>query len=47
MDVVLAVYEAGWGLATGAVLYILVERTHILKFTTAKPEQDDTTTPTE
>lgn len=47
MGVVLAVYGAGWGLATGAVLYILVERTHILKFTTAKPEQDDTTTPTE
>ncbi|MDY7219269.1 solute carrier family 23 protein [Denitrificimonas sp. JX-1] len=36
MGVVLAVYGAGWGLATGVVLYILVERTHILKFTTAK-----------
>src|SRR5690606_4572466 len=36
MGVVLAVYGAGWGLAAGAALYILVERTHILKFTTAK-----------
>src|SRR5690554_4425203 len=32
MGVVLAVYGAGWGLAAGAVLYILVERTHLLKF---------------
>ncbi|AKX57226.1 solute carrier family 23 protein [Thiopseudomonas alkaliphila] len=42
MGVVLAVYGAGWGLATGAVLYILVERTHLLKFSTApKTETDD------
>ena len=33
MGVVLAVYGAGWGLATGAVLYFLIERTHILGFT--------------
>ena len=26
-------YGAGWGLATGAVLYFLIERTHILGFT--------------
>ncbi|QJD60613.1 xanthine/uracil/vitamin C permease [Pseudomonas sp. gcc21] len=32
MGVVLAVYGAGWGLAAGAVLYLLVERTHILRF---------------
>ena len=45
MGVVLAVYGAGWGLATGAVLYILVERTHLLKFTTANPESEaDSTT---
>ena len=45
MGVVLAVYGAGWGLAAGAALYILVERTHILKFTTANPstETDSTT----
>jgi hypothetical protein len=30
--VVLAVYGAGWGLATGAVLYLLIERTHLLRF---------------
>lgn len=36
MGVVLAVYGAGWGLAAGAVLYILVERTHLLKFTSVK-----------
>ncbi|HTO19150.1 MAG TPA: solute carrier family 23 protein [Pseudomonas sp.] len=36
MGVVLAVYGAGWGLAAGAVLYILVERTHLLKFASSK-----------
>ena len=42
MGVVLAVYGAGWGLAAGAALYILVERTHLLKFTTAaKPVSGD------
>ncbi|WP_193073747.1 solute carrier family 23 protein [Pseudomonas sp. FME51] len=44
MGVVLAVYGAGWGLAAGVVLYILVERTHLLKFRSiskpAKPEQN-------
>lgn len=39
MGVVLAVYGAGWGLAAGAALYILVERTHILKFTTVSKQQ--------
>lgn len=42
MGVVLAVYGAGWGLTAGVVLYILVERTHLLKFRSvsepAKPE---------
>jgi len=33
MGVVLAVYGAGWGLAAGAALYIMIERTHLLKFT--------------
>jgi hypothetical protein len=33
MGVVLAVYGAGWGLATGAVLYFLIERTKLLGFT--------------
>ena len=33
MGVVLAVYGAGWGLATGALLYWMIERTHILRFT--------------
>ncbi|OEY66954.1 solute carrier family 23 protein [Marinobacter sp. X15-166B] len=33
MGVVLAVYGAGWGLATGAVLYLLIERTKIISFT--------------
>ena len=37
MGVVLAVYGAGWGLATGAVLYFLIERTKLLGFT-ADPE---------
>ncbi|HAV88476.1 MAG TPA: xanthine/uracil/vitamin C permease, partial [Pseudomonas sp.] len=32
MGVVLAVYGAGWGLAAGAVLYLLIERTHLLRF---------------
>jgi hypothetical protein len=36
MGVVLAVYGAGWGLAAGATLYLLIERTHILRFSTAK-----------
>jgi hypothetical protein len=36
MGVVLAVYGAGWGLAAGAALYLLVERTHLLKFTSSK-----------
>lgn len=44
MGVVLAVYGAGWGLTAGVVLYILVERTHLLKFRSvsepAKPEQN-------
>lgn len=47
MDVVLAVYEAGWGLETGAVFYILVERTHLLKFNTAGPEKDTDSTQAE
>jgi len=34
MGVVLAVYGAGWGLAAGAILYVLIERTHLLRFTT-------------
>ncbi|GAB3486074.1 solute carrier family 23 protein [Azotobacter salinestris] len=38
MGVVLAVYGAGWGLATGVVLYILVERTHLLRFASTKSE---------
>ncbi|PAV26346.1 xanthine/uracil/vitamin C permease [Tamilnaduibacter salinus] len=33
MGVVLAVYGAGWGLATGAVLYLLIERTGLIGFT--------------
>lgn len=33
MGVVLAVYGAGWGLATGAILYLLIERTHLIGFT--------------
>ncbi len=33
MGVVLAVYGAGWGLATGVVLYLLIERTKLLGFT--------------
>ncbi|MBA1264468.1 MULTISPECIES: solute carrier family 23 protein [Stutzerimonas] len=32
MGVVLAVYGAGWGLAAGAALYLLLERTHLLHF---------------
>ena len=24
---------AGWGLATGAILYLLIERTHLIGFT--------------
>jgi hypothetical protein len=40
MGVVLAVYGAGWGLAAGAALYILVERTHLLRFTSAKAPTD-------
>ncbi|MEJ6656888.1 MAG: solute carrier family 23 protein [Pseudomonas sp.] len=44
MGVVLAVYGAGWGLAAGVVLYILIERTHLLKFRSineaASTEQD-------
>ncbi|MDY0250467.1 MAG: solute carrier family 23 protein [Pseudomonas sp.] len=47
MGVVLAVYGAGWGLAAGAVLYILVERTHVLKFTTANPAKDPDALPLE
>ncbi|MEY1660967.1 solute carrier family 23 protein [Isoalcanivorax beigongshangi] len=31
MGVVLAVYGAGWGLAAGAVLYLLIERTGLLR----------------
>ena len=41
MGVVLAVYGAGWGLAAGAALYILVERTHLLKFTSSKAPSND------
>jgi len=33
VGVVLAVYGAGWGLATGAILSFLIERTHLLGFT--------------
>lgn len=47
MGVVLAVYGAGWGLAAGAALYILVERTHILKFTTANPSTETDSTSAE
>ncbi len=36
MGVVLAVYGAGWGLATGAVLYLLIERTHLLRFASVR-----------
>ena len=43
MGVVLAVYGAGWGLAAGAALYILVERTHLLKFTSVKDQRRETT----
>jgi hypothetical protein len=42
MGVVLAVYGAAWGLATGAALYILIERTHLLRFATAKTILSDT-----
>ncbi|CAE6956385.1 MULTISPECIES: solute carrier family 23 protein [Pseudomonas] len=42
MGVVLAVYGAGWGLAAGAALYILVERTHLLKFTSVKDKPSET-----
>lgn len=42
MGVVLAVYGAGWGLAAGAALYILVERTHLLKFTSVKDKHAET-----
>ena len=42
MGVVLAVYGAGWGLAAGAVLYLLIERTHILRFRSIKDNADDT-----
>ncbi|MGR7922843.1 solute carrier family 23 protein [Zobellella denitrificans] len=38
MGVVLAVYGASWGLATGVILYILVERTHLLRFSTKAPD---------
>ncbi|ATG75407.1 xanthine/uracil/vitamin C permease [Zobellella denitrificans] len=38
MGVVLAVYGASWGLATGVILYILVERTHLLRFSTKSPD---------
>lgn len=47
MGVVLAVYGAGWGLAAGAVLYFLIERTHLLKFTTIPPAQTTETKPEE
>ena len=47
MGVVLAVYGAGWGLAAGAVLYFLIERTHLLKFTTTPPAQTTETKPEE
>ncbi|MGV8843911.1 MAG: xanthine/uracil/vitamin C permease [Pseudomonas sp.] len=40
MGVVLAVYGAGWGLAAGAALYIMIERTHILRFTVPKKALD-------
>ena len=46
MAVVLAVYGAGWGLAAGAMLYVLVERTHLLQFRSVsdvkKPSQEGT-----
>jgi hypothetical protein len=38
MGVVLAVYGAGWGLAAGAILYLLVERTHLLRFSPPRRE---------
>lgn len=41
MGVVLAVYGAGWGLAAGAALYILVERPHLLKFTSIKDKPNE------
>lgn len=47
MGVVLAVYGAGWGLAAGAVLYFLIERTHLLKFTTIPPAETTETKPEE
>lgn len=47
MGVVLAVYGAGWGLAAGAVLYLLIERTHLLKFTTIPPAVTTDTKPEE
>ncbi len=47
MGVVLAVYGAGCGLAAGAVLYFLIERTHLLKFTTIPPAQTTETKPEE
>jgi hypothetical protein len=40
MGVVLAVYGAGWGLAAGAALYLLIERTHILRFSVPKKAVD-------
>lgn len=43
MGVVLAVYGAGWGLAAGAILYYLVERTHLLKFASVKDKQESET----
>src|SRR5699024_5784660 len=36
MGVVLAFCGGGWSRAAGAVLYVLVERTHLLKFTSVK-----------
>jgi hypothetical protein len=40
MGVVLAVYGASWGLVTGVVLYVLIERTHILRFQVNKKDSE-------
>ncbi|WP_417877041.1 xanthine/uracil/vitamin C permease [Vibrio sp.] len=40
MGVVLAVYGASWGLVTGVVLYVLIERTHILRFQVNKKDRE-------
>lgn len=42
MGVVLAVYGAGWGLAAGAVLYLLLERPALFTFGRQGPRRDPT-----